>query len=613
MAEALRRRVRAQAAADRALRARPAVRAAIALDRRAGPALDRLATRGRALAEMADRVRLAVAAARVRPGGDPLGRAAAAIARLPAVADPPPGRVAIVRLGGPADGDRDVPAPVPVVARDALGEVDAALLCLVAAGVAPLHPSWLARLAGALGGDVVAAAPLLLHPRRPRSAATPHDGRVRSYGLDVVVAPDGGPALRAHAAGEPPDVARPPRRAPVALGCLAVARDAFDAAGGLRSLGDPDLDLADLGLRLAAHGGLVVVPAAAMVDQRPVRRRAALVAPFPDDSRGRRELVARHGAALMRRAAPARAGELRLALTCSAPSAKVARRWGDWHLAEALGRALRRRGHGVRVQTADLADSPAGRGCDVHVVVRGLEPARATPGQAHVLWVISHPELVSDAECDEADLVLVASERFAAELRERTRTPVEVMLQATDPERFRPVARDAAHAHDVTVVAKTRDVLRPVVADALAAGIRPAIYGSGWDRFVDRSLVVADHVPNELLPAVYSSAGVVLNDHWDTMREWGFVSNRLFDVLACGAPVVSDDVPGIDDVFGDTVPRYRDPAELRALVAADLDAPERARARAARGRAIVLGAHTFDHRAAQLLDALARHGLAGTP
>ena len=203
--------------------------------------------------------------------------------------------------------------------------------------------------------------------------------------------------------------------------------------------------------------------------------------------------------------------------------------------------------------------------------------------------------------------MLVASHRFARELRDRTSTPVEVLLQATDHRRFRPVAADPIHAHPIVVVAKTRDVLRPAVADAVAVGFRPAIYGSGWEDFVDPDLIVADYVANEELPVVYSSAGVLLNDHWGTMRSWGFVSNRLFDALACDTPVISDHVPEIHDLFGDAVPMYREPAELRALVDSDLEDPIAARRRASGGRQEVLGAHTFDHRARELLDALARH------
>jgi glycosyltransferase involved in cell wall biosynthesis len=291
----------------------------------------------------------------------------------------------------------------------------------------------------------------------------------------------------------------------------------------------------------------------------------------------------------------------RFALTVAAPSAKVAARWGDWHLAEGLAGGLRRLGHEVRLQTADRGDDPAGRACDVHVVLRGLHPVRRSAGQRHVLWIISHPESIDDEELDGADLVLVASPKFAAHLRTRTETPVEVLLQATDQHRFRPRPVDPAHRHAVTIVAKTRDVLRPVVADALAAGLRPTIYGGGWTELVDPRLVAGEHVANDLLPIVYSSAGVVLNDHWRTMRAWGFVSNRLYDVLACGTPVISDPVPGLATQFDGAVLEYHDPVELRALVEQVLADPTGARLRAQRGRALVLAEHTFDCRAAELV------------
>ena len=232
-----------------------------------------------------------------------------------------------------------------------------------------------------------------------------------------------------------------------------------------------------------------------------------------------------------------------------------------------------------------------------------------TAGQRHVLWIISHPETVTNAECDAADLVLVASPHFAEHLRTRTRTPVEVMLQATDAERFFPHPPDPGRAHEVVIVAKSRGVHRRMVADAVAAGLRPEIYGSGWEHLVDPSLVVADRVDNADLPSLYSSAGVVLNDHWDDMREWGFVSNRIFDVLACGTPVISDPVPGLHELFGDAVVTVEDAETLRAAVAAILADPAAARLRAGHGGDVVRGAHTFDHRARQLLETLARLGL----
>jgi hypothetical protein len=386
---------------------------------------------------------------------------------------------------------------------------------------------------------------------------------------------------------------------------------AYEAAGGLPDYPDIDVAAFELCRRLRAAGGRVLaVPDAVVVDPRPVPTVASLTRPLPPHSRTWRQLLDDAGPAIMHEADPLPDGTMRIAITVAPPNEKVAPRWGDWHLAQSFAAALRAHGHVVRVQTADHANDPAGRVCDVHCVIRGLAHVRPTSGQCHVLWIISHPEVIDTVELDAADLVLVASDRFAAELRTRTRTPVESFLQATDTNRFRPLPPDPAHMHDITVVAKSRDQYRTAVADAIAAGLRPSIYGSGWDAMIDPALLVGDYVDNADLARVYSSAGVILNDHWPTMRDWGFVSNRIFDALACGTPVVSDRLPEITELFGDTVPTFGDAEELRRVVDEVLADPEAARVRARRGMEIVGARHTFRHRADEFLDALARHHLA---
>jgi glycosyltransferase involved in cell wall biosynthesis len=495
-------------------------------------------------------------------------------------------------------------------ARQARGD----RLCFALASSEHLGTGLLGRLNAALVGDTAAAAALVVHPVRARSRATPYDGRVRQCGFELAV-DDSAPVLVARAAGELPKVS--PQPIPIAgasAACLLVDRTAYETAGGLPDYADIDVAMFDLCRRVGTRGDAVVAVSGAIVlDHRPVPSAKSLTRPIPRNAPAWRDLVDDAGPALLREAAPLAGARIRIAITVAAPSRKVAPRWGDWHLARAFSEALLRAGHVVRLQTADAADDPAGRSCDVHCVVRGLAPVRRTRGQHHVLWIISHPEAIEVAELDAADLVLVASTRFAAELQTRTRTPVESLLQATDPVRFRPVSPESDHRHDVTVVAKSRDQYRTTVADAIASGLRPAIYGSGWEQFVDPALIVSDYVDNDDLARVYSSAGVVLNDHWDSMREWGFVSNRIFDALACGTPVISDELPEITELFDGAVPTFRDAAQLRTLVDEVLADPGAARTRARRGMDIVLAHHTFDQRAHEFLDALARHGLDAPP
>jgi len=527
-------------------------------------------------------------------------------------------RLLVAVVGGRATGPSDAAASVDAIAvaggagaaaavRDALqgSNHDLVGLRLDGAEVVGAAPAFWGRLVAAVGDGVVAATALAVHPQRSHTEATSHDGRVRAAGLAVRLADDGVPALVGRDAGDPPNPSGPVEVVDAASSaCMVVDRAAYDAAGGLPGGTDLDVAVTRLCVELAARGGAtVVVPSAVVVDHRPVATRAALRGTVARDDPAWLDALDAAGPALRRLASPLDAGRLRFTITVAAPSAKVAPRWGDWHLGEGLAGALRRLGHEACVQTADRADGAVGRTGDVHVVVRGVQPVRRTAGQRHVLWIISHPEAVDDAELDAADLVVVASRSFAEHLRGRTATPVEVLLQATDHHRFRP-SGSAPTDGRVVVVAKAREVYRTAVRDAVDAGLRPRVYGSGWEGLVDPDLVVASHVPNEELPAVYGSAAVVLNDHWQTMQTWGFVSNRVFDVLACGVPLISDPVPGMAELLDGAVLEYHGVDELQTLVAQVLAEPEAARARAERGRQAVLRAHTFDHRARELLTLL---------
>jgi O-antigen biosynthesis protein len=252
-----------------------------------------------------------------------------------------------------------------------------------------------------------------------------------------------------------------------------------------------------------------------------------------------------------------------------APTWEEAERWGDLHFARAIQRDLRRRGHPCVIQVLEEWESDEGLVHDVALIVRGLSRHLPKPGQLNVLWNISHPADLGGEECDGYDLVCVASERFAADLRGRTRTPVVVLEQATDPALFYPDP-SPEYEHDLVYVANSRNVLRPIVRDLLPTDRDLAIYGANWDGLIDTRYVRAEHVPNEELRRVYSSAKVVLCDHWDDMREHGFVSNRIYDALACGATVISDAVPGLERFEG--VLTYETPEQLARLVDEALEA-----------------------------------------
>jgi GT2 family glycosyltransferase/spore maturation protein CgeB len=293
-------------------------------------------------------------------------------------------------------------------------------------------------------------------------------------------------------------------------------------------------------------------------------------------------------------------------LKIGAPDRDAARHWGDLHFAQSLAAELRRRGHRSAVQTLDEWELEDGLLHDVVVHLKGLSYYHPKPGQFNILWSISHPDGLTGEECEGYDLVCVASPLFAEILRSRTATPVLVLEQAADPWTMHPDPRQDL-AHDLVYVANSRNVLRPIARDLLPTDRDLAIWGAGWDGLIDTARVLGEHVPNEELRHVYSSAGIVLNDHWDDMREHGYISNRVYDALACGALVLSDEVPGLTERFGDAVACFSSPEQLHQLIDRFLADPRERRRRGELGRQLVLERHTFAHRIDELLAMLDEH------
>lgn len=360
-----------------------------------------------------------------------------------------------------------------------------------------------------------------------------------------------------------------------------------------------------LAVRTGAEGDTVLVPASRVVQPRveqppsghppegaPARTEAAWrAAGF--DAPGGRPLTVREGR-------PA----LRWAIDIAAGAGPIGTRWGDFHFATSLASALERLGQWVAIDHPETRGRATRDLDDVVLTIRGLERVDPGPDHTSLLWVISHPELVTAEECAAYDAVFAASVTWAAERTAEWGVRVEPMLQCTDAERFRPGLAEPDTGPRVLFVGNSRGVLRPAVAAALETGLDLTVYGAGWGEWLPE--VAADRVANEELGALYASAGLVLNDHWEDMREQGFVSNRVFDVLACGARLLSDDVAGIGEVLGPAVPVFRDTGDFARLTAEPLadHYPDAAARRATAER--VLAEHSFDARAASLLAAALR-------
>lgn len=289
--------------------------------------------------------------------------------------------------------------------------------------------------------------------------------------------------------------------------------------------------------------------------------------------------------------------KLSIAIKCPAKYSER-NQWGDFHFANSLAASLREIGYKVRVDCRESWDSGLACTDDVVIALRGLVRYKPKVHQVNFLWVISHPDLLTVQEVDEYDKCFVASEIYAEKLKDLCSTEVEVMLQAVDIDRFNINAKTspASSSRKILFVGNSRGIFRDSVKWAIEAGVHMDIFGAGWEPFVDGKLIKSTYVPNEILSEIYSSYSLVLCDHWEDMKRLGFISNRIFDVIASGGVLLSDYVEGIQNIVPGGVVTYSDKKSFLDCV---LNIPSQGYESMKVRSDYVCSEHSFDNRATQ--------------
>lgn len=227
----------------------------------------------------------------------------------------------------------------------------------------------------------------------------------------------------------------------------------------------------------------------------------------------------------------------------SDPDAHV--NWGDLHYARSLQLALAASGVGSRLLFRDThrhqPPPPAGSGL---LVLRGkfapsLPWLISQPYVCKALWLISWPLDPTAEELRCYDQLFVASAQDRARVARLSGRPTSTLLQATA---FSTHGAAPPPRCGLLFVGNTRGLLRPVVQDFAAARLPLELIGDGWQAFGLEAR--AKGVANAQLPQLYRHALAVLNDHSPAMAAYGYLNNRVFDVLACGIPVITDVAPG---------------------------------------------------------------------
>lgn len=278
---------------------------------------------------------------------------------------------------------------------------------------------------------------------------------------------------------------------------------------------------------------------------------------------------------------------------------KVRMAWGDFHFAESLKQALERLGHKVRIDFLEDWNKHSVNSTDVTLVLRGLSTYEPKPSEFSILWNISHPDQISYEEYCRYKVIYVASSSYAALLSKILERPVYSLLQCTDSTRF--AFREHENHPDTpgVFVGNSRDEYREIVRWSVEGGLDLQIFGQRWQNFVPAEMIKKENVSNHELADVYVGGRFVLNDHWASMRDFGIISNRIFDVVACGGRLVSDYIDSVGPLLGNVVEMVKSQEELKATLDRPISQTSRAHRRAASD--LVHKEHSFDARARQIV------------
>jgi spore maturation protein CgeB/GT2 family glycosyltransferase len=277
------------------------------------------------------------------------------------------------------------------------------------------------------------------------------------------------------------------------------------------------------------------------------------------------------------------------------PSWDVVEDWGDFHLACGLKLEFEKLNYNVNLHP--LSHWEDNQHSNINLVIRGLSSFEPKENQVNILWHISHPDKVEKKEYKKFDKVFISSEILVEQLKEKGLQNVEVLHQCFDPTRFYPVDEQSYNT-DLIFIGNTRGQYREVVKYALNTPYSFDLFGKGWEEFIPIKKITGYHVKNEDLLYKYRSSKIVLNDHWDQMKTHGFISNRIFDIAACGGFIISDENAGFELLFGkDKVVTYKDEKDFQFKTDYYINNPEEREEKAKELQKIILTDHTFQNRA----------------
>ena len=225
----------------------------------------------------------------------------------------------------------------------------------------------------------------------------------------------------------------------------------------------------------------------------------------------------------------------------SIPKPSYSLQWGDLYLARSIRYELQKNKLRCNISVGENNGRRFSSREDLALNLRGIESIKQINKQSFLNWFLSHPESYDIAELVESDNIVISSKIFTKKI-ENLRSSFNDLKPLYVPQFSTIMApkipQDALC--DFIFVGNTRNVYRESVKYAIQLGLNIKVIGSGWDNYIDEKYILKNLVSNSELGAAYKLGRVVLCDHWKDMKKFGFVSNRIYDCLSIGRPILTD-------------------------------------------------------------------------
>ena len=228
-------------------------------------------------------------------------------------------------------------------------------------------------------------------------------------------------------------------------------------------------------------------------------------------------------------------------------------KWGDYWIKQEFEKEFSKAGHIITDNNPDIIFHMFGG------------PLRYVPEDTwNIIWIHSHPDWITPELLKQYDQVYCLSPMFTQKIS-KWGINADILIGGTSK-----TLKKGGNRYDIVFVANSKgNNGRKIVRDLGNLNDFPynlKIWGEGWRGIIPERFYGGEYYNNSDLGRLYASSLICLNDHHEDMRINGFINPRILDILASGGFCISDDLAGLEDIVGDTVPKYKNPEELRSLI-----------------------------------------------